>query len=317
MKRRYLNGEALLEGLLCLAFSGALLYLTYSGKYLLFVTPRMKPYLYFTAAVMLLWAVSRLAKAGTPRYRQNKTRCLVLALPLLVLLLPYKALDAGSTQAGYTKMAAKTEGNDTNAKGDTKTNPDKEGAQQGKTQEETQESTQPPEESPAAGQDAGQDAVQGTGQDNSQGTGQDNSQGSGQGSSGNGPETVVPSGLDEAGRTITVSDEEFYQWLTELSYHPEKYEGFTVHMHGTVYRDETLAENEFAVTRLVMSCCAADLAPCGPLCLMDGAADLTQDQWVDVTGTYHYDKNKGMEITVNGIEDAEPAEEEYVYPFSY
>ena len=39
-----------------------------------------------------------------------------------------------------------------------------------------------------------------------------------------------------------------------------------------------------------------------------------QDAWINVTGTYHYDKHKGMEITVTDIEDAEPSEEEYVYP---
>ena len=43
-------------------------------------------------------------------------------------------------------------------------------------------------------------------------------------------------------------------------------------------------------------------------------SDLTQDAWINVTGTYHYDKHKGMEITVTDIEDAEPSEEEYVYP---
>ena len=42
-------------------------------------------------------------------------------------------------------------------------------------------------------------------------------------------------------------------------------------------------------------------------------SDLTQDAWINVTGTYHYDKHKGMEITVTDIEDAEPSEEEYVY----
>ena len=38
-------------------------------------------------------------------------------------------------------------------------------------------------------------------------------------------------------------------------------------------------------------------------------SDLTQDAWINVTGTYHYDKHKGMEITVTDIEDAEPSEE--------
>lgn len=315
--RRYLNGEALLEGILCLVFSGMMFYLAYSGKYLLFVTPRMKPYLYFTAAVMLLFALSRFLKIGKPKYRQNRTRCLVLALPLMVLLLPYGTLDAGATQAGYSNITAKT---DDKAKAE----PDA-GAAPQETPPQSGD-TSAPQQNPGqnnAGQSSGQ-STSGSGQDTGQsagqgasGSGQDTGQSAGQGASGNGPETAVPSGLDEANRTITVSDEEFYRWLTELSHYPEKYEGFTIHLHGTIYRDETLAENEFAVTRLVMSCCAADLAPCGPLCLMDGAAGLEQDKWVDVEGTYHYDKNKGMEITVNGMEDAEPAEEEYVYPFSY
>ena len=51
------------------------------------------------------------------------------------------------------------------------------------------------------------------------------------------------------------------------------------------------------------------------LCMiLQQRSDLTQDAWINVTGTYHYDKHKGMEITVTDIEDAEPSEEEYVYP---
>ena len=63
-----------------------------------------------------------------------------------------------------------------------------------------------------------------------------------------------------------------------------------------------------------MSCCVADVVNCGPLCFYDNASELTQDAWVNVTGTYHYDKHKGMELTVTEIEDAEPSEDEYVYP---
>ena len=41
---------------------------------------------------------------------------------------------------------------------------------------------------------------------------------------------------------------------------------------------------------------------------------LSQDEWVTVTGTYHYDEEKGMEIQVLKVEKAEAAEDEYVYP---
>lgn len=71
---------------------------------------------------------------------------------------------------------------------------------------------------------------------------------------------------------------------------------------------------------LVSTCCDHTFywnhapANCGPLCFYGNASDLTQDAWINETGTYHYDKHKGMEITVTDIEDAELSEEEYVYP---
>ena len=47
---------------------------------------------------------------------------------------------------------------------------------------------------------------------------------------------------------------------------------------------------------------------------LDQAETLSQDEWVTVTGTYHYDEEKGMEIQVLKVEKAEAAEDEYVYP---
>ena len=125
----------------------------------------------------------------------------------------------------------------------------------------------------------------------------------------------IPSGLDTVSKTITISDTEFYQWLVQLSYYPKKYEGYTIHIHGTIHREGDMEANEFAVTRLLMSCCVADLANCGPLCIWEDAEALTQDAWINVTGTYHYDDYKGMEINVTDIAAAEPSEEQYIYPY--
>ena len=71
------------------------------------------------------------------------------------------------------------------------------------------------------------------------------------------------------------------------------------------------------MTRLLMSCCIADLSPCGPICIWVDAENLKQDKWVSVTGIFHYNKEKGIVIQVTGIEDAEKAEKEYVYPYRY
>ncbi len=275
--KRYVNVEALVESICCFMFSVMIFYQVYSGKYLLFVTPRMKPYLYFTSVIMLFWAFLRFSQIRKPRYKRHLARCLVLVIPFLAMCLPYGTLAASTTQAGYSNVSKQTE----------KLPPEE--SEQLDSSSDYADSETKSEDPPAEGsQNSGQEL-----------------------------QTVVPSGLDTENQTITVADEEFYQWLVELSYHPEKYEGYTILLRGTIYRDEAMTENEFAITRLVMSCCVADLAPCGPLCLWEGAVGLEQDKWVNVTGTYHYDETKGMEIQVVSIEDAQPAEEEYVYPLSY
>lgn len=295
--KRYINFEAVLEGSFCLVFSGLMFYMAYSGKYLLFVTPKMKPYLYFTAMILLIWAISRLKQAGKPKYRVHLSKCLVLVIPLMVMLLPYKAMAAGSPKAQYSNVAG--------AAGSAGTLNKKTGKQ------------------PSGGSEQNVQMQQytGSGQNSSQNSGNQQTAGSGQSSGHSQPgsklNTKVPSGLDASNHSIVVSDKEFYQWLVELSQHQDKYEGYTIQMHGTIYHDQTLGENEFAVTRVLMSCCVADLADCGPICEYQGAAGLEAGKWVTVTGTVHFDKTKGIEIIVSQIQDAQPAAEQYVYPFSY
>ena len=58
----------------------------------------------------------------------------------------------------------------------------------------------------------------------------------------------VSDGLDTENKTITISDTDFYAWIVQLNLYPDKYEGYTLHVHGTVYRNDYMEENEFAVT---------------------------------------------------------------------
>jgi putative membrane protein len=90
-----------LEFLCYAGFSALLLYLTYSGKYLTYVTPRMAPYLYFTAAVMLLWAGASAFGLFRPQNRLRLAHCLVPAIPILLLLLPHSPLSASDVSYGY------------------------------------------------------------------------------------------------------------------------------------------------------------------------------------------------------------------------
>lgn len=347
--KRYMNWEAVIEGTLCLALSGLMLYMIFSGRYLLFVTPKMKPYLCFTAAILIIWAALRFRQAQKARYKVRLSKCLVLALPLMVMLLPYDTMASGIPKAQYTNMTGAGGFSGTGGLGGTN----------GHQPSDSSVSNTNGQQAGSADQDAAGDRQlfsshqdngvnrqsDNSGHSNSpkhyngdiqqlynfhQGQGASSPQRNGSGENGgkqpasatekgrtskSGLGTKVPSGLDDSNHTITVSDKDFYKWLVELSQHPQKYEGYHIKMHGTIFHAQTMSDDEFALTRLLMTCCVADLSDCGPICQWQGAADLEAGKWVDVMGTVHFDKTKGVEIKVEQIQAAQPATEQYVYPF--
>ena len=276
--KHYFNKEAFIEGVSCLLFAFTILYLIFTEKYLLFIRPGMKIYLYFTAVVMIIWSVSCFRRIAIPQYKMHLNQFLVLVVPMIAMFLPYTVIKASETTISSQVKTNQSDVQENTPQNDTGTS------------QSTQQNTATD--------------MQSNDQQNSQ-TQNDSSQNH---------QIKVPDGLDTENKTITILDTDFYAWIVQLNLYPDKYEGYTLHVHGTVYRNDYMEENEFAVTRLLMSCCVADLANCGPLCIYDNASELTEDTWVNVTGTYHYDKYGGMQVTVTGIEDAEPAEEEYIYP---
>ncbi|MDR0433677.1 MAG: TIGR03943 family protein [Gracilibacteraceae bacterium] len=104
-----LNQRILLETLSSAAFALLMLYLLRSGEYLNYVTPRLRPYLYFTVAVTLIWTVAGFLRLGRPQRRQRVGHCFVLVAPILLFLLPHTPLapaDVSWTYAGGAPLAA-------------------------------------------------------------------------------------------------------------------------------------------------------------------------------------------------------------------
>lgn len=81
MTKNCWNSQALAEISCYLAFAGAMLYLVRSGRYLSYVTPKLAPYLCFSAAVMVVWALSSLGRVFRIQYRKHIAHCFVLAIP--------------------------------------------------------------------------------------------------------------------------------------------------------------------------------------------------------------------------------------------
>lgn len=126
-------------------------------------------------------------------------------------------------------------------------------------------------------------------------------------------------GYDAKNKTITVSSDEYYDWVNEFFNNFDQLKGFKVTITGAVYKDDpTLEKNQFVPVRLVMTCCVADLTPLGLVCTYDKVPQLKSDQWVTVTGTLYQGKYKGENeprLMVTSIKAAKPIPD-YIYPYS-
>ena len=258
LRGKGINLQVLTECICYLLFGYLLFQLTESGRYLNYVTPRMKPYLYGMSAFMLLWAVLNGRYLLTPQYRVRLGRCLVFMIPILLLAVR-PAVPGGSSMVRSYESSdfPRDSGNDAY------------------TQEDI-------------GQSAGDESP-----------------------------WYDLKGLDEAAKTITIADEDYYTWMYELGNSYEKYEGYTVVIKGFVYRDPEIQEKcDFALVRLSMWCCAADLSPIGFLVNNGGTVDFRDDDWVLVKGIFGISEDgQSLILKAQGIEAAEKPEEEYVYPY--
>lgn len=288
LRGKGMNLEALVESLCYLIFGIMLLRLTLTGAYLSYVTPRMKPYLIGLSVLMLFWALVNGKNILRPKYKSRVKRCLVLIIPILLLAVPPSTLAAGAMVKGVS--------------GSNLTAP------LGGSGSKPEETVQSPEEYAYYAQDdleKPEDAWE-ENQDQEAGETTDNQ-----------TKALPPglNGMDQEAKTITISDEDFSPWVTEFGTNPEKYDGYTVTMKGFVYLDlEDKKENEFALVRLSMWCCSADLSPMGLITEYKGSFTAKENDWITVTGTLQV-KDGYATLEAEKMESAQKPLEEYVYPF--
>lgn len=86
---------------------------------------------------------------------------------------------------------------------------------------------------------------------------------------------------------------------------------------GFVYRDGQLNENQFYVSRFIISCCAADASSIGMIVNWDDANTLKQDSWVLVKGSISSTILKDQTLLVidaESVQDVPVPEQPYLYP---
>lgn len=86
---------------------------------------------------------------------------------------------------------------------------------------------------------------------------------------------------------------------------------------GFVYLDDRLPENQFFVSRFILSCCAADGYAVGMIVDWPGAEKLEQDTWVQVKGPVEAVSFEGATspiIRAEAIEFVPQPDQPYLYP---
>lgn len=117
--------------------------------------------------------------------------------------------------------------------------------------------------------------------------------------------------------------EKFKYTLMELYENLDEMIGKEVELSGFVYREPDFLKNRFVISRLLMSCCAADAQVAGLLCEWDGANELQDNAWIKITGmiesTTYYNEYTDEEgsmalIKVTKVEGIKPPKDQYIYP---
>jgi putative membrane protein len=117
---------------------------------------------------------------------------------------------------------------------------------------------------------------------------------------------------------LVSGEKNILDWLIDIhnSASPNELAGQEVHVIGFVYRDERFEETQFLVGRFIVSCCVADASPIGLVVQSSEAAELADDQWVEITGHFETGVFDGEEmplLIIETIQKIEPPQQPYLY----
>lgn len=134
-------------------------------------------------------------------------------------------------------------------------------------------------------------------------------------------ETFIPDYIKNARESdsIQLDDRHYVMIMDDMYNNPYKYKGKSITVKGVVLKRKFAdKKEEFAIARMMMVCCAADVQPAGFICRYKDAAAMLLNHWYIVTGTIVLIKNKNSVIPIIEVRETNKAEKpanEYVYPF--
>jgi putative membrane protein len=123
-------------------------------------------------------------------------------------------------------------------------------------------------------------------------------------------------------KTIVMTNENFIKNYEDIYGNSCNYIGRIINMKGFIYRQEGLLEDEFILSRMLVSCCMADASLVGLLCNYSGESIFTEGTFISIQGILgerEYKDPKNGEtvvipiIKVTEIEKTNKLSNEYIY----
>ncbi len=295
------RGAQFLWFVILLAFVAVMGILLVGGDILLYLSPRMVPVAWFGFAVMIFLAAFQLRQilSGTASHeRKIRLSHLVFLIPIILMITvtPDENTSAALPNQNI-KLVSMVKNTPSAAESETNTLPSP--TTSAKPSEDSQEAQTSPmsSESPIEAdepQDEAADAMPAS--------------------------DAVPCVL----KSGTVPFDDATDSFSDMLYNSaEELAGKSVKLCGYVYKDDSFPENTVLLSRMYISCCAADASVVGFHVRVKNADDFENDEWICVQGTMqpftmdYYGEQYELPILTDGTItrcDAPDAEEAYIYP---
>ncbi len=91
---------------------------------------------------------------------------------------------------------------------------------------------------------------------------------------------------------IDIEDRDYAYFYRDLREAEDNYEGKTVHFKGIVALDRKMKAGTFGIGRFVMTCCAADIAYQGLVCIGEPYFRIDTNEWLEITARVDIEPHK-------------------------
>ncbi len=116
--------------------------------------------------------------------------------------------------------------------------------------------------------------------------------------------------------TLVINSQYFVNMVDDLYLNLDDYVGQKVRIQGFGIRMKNFSPNQIVVSRLVMTCCAADASGVGLMIEGDAVSQYENDDWMDAEGVIEatdYDGDRVPLIRITKLTPMKPLDNKFVY----